>query len=226
MNRTFACCLIVLVAALATPSHAATISYFNIFGPTQVPFAAAPATTLGQFDPALGTLQKVTLKLDVETSAGSIAWDNEAPVATDLTLGIGAEVTATGPAGLSAIAVPLQTDSATNVDADNDGRADFLGTDSFTVIGGTGSDSGTGSLMFGLVPYIGLGSFAVTVGATPETFLSTTGGFGPIDPQLGVVAGTVTVTYEYITAGIPEPTAFTLLAVGLLAALTRRRAFR
>ena len=79
--------------------------------------------------------------MDGETGVGSgmhdqvIGWDNEALVPSDVTLGIGAEVTAVGLAGVTAIAVPLQTDSGT-VDADNDGPADFVGTDSFAVVGG------------------------------------------------------------------------------------------
>lgn len=196
-------------------ADAASISFSDTFGPTAVPFPAAPLATLSQFDPSLGTLTKVTLMLDADTSASTISWDNEAPVTTDITLGIGAEVTAVGLAGVTAVAVPLQTGSAVGVDADNDGAADFLGTDAFSVVGGTGSDSDSDMLTVGLLPYIGLGTFDVTVSASVETFLSTTGGFGPIDPVPGVTDGMVTVTYEY-NPPVPEPTTFALLSMGLL----------
>ena len=140
------------------------------------------------------------LTLDAETSAGSIAWDNEAAVPTDVTLGIGAEVTAVGLAGITAVAVPLQTDSAVGIDADNDGAADFVGTDAFSVVGGTGSDSDMDMLVAGLGPYIGLGTFDVDVSAVVQNFLSTTGGFGPISQTPGVTDGTVTVTCEFCKA--------------------------
>jgi hypothetical protein len=192
-------------------AKAATISFDDTYGPTAIPFPGSPLATLSQFDPALGTLLKVTLTLDANTSAGTIAWDNEALIATDITLGIGAEVTAVGLAGVTAVAVPLQTDSA-----------DFIGTDAFAVVGGTGSDSDSDELLAGFGAYIGLGTFDVTVSSVVETFLSTTGGFGPIDPVPGMTDGTVTVTYEYTP--IPEPTTVLLVAGGLAAlAATRTR---
>ena len=210
-----------ILLLIGTPASAATVSFSDAYGPVSVPFATAPLATLSQFDPSLGTLTKVTLTLDADTSAGSISWDNEAGVSTNVTLGIGAEVTAVGLAGVTAVAVPLQTGSAIGVDADNDGAADFVGTDSFAVVGGTGSDSDSDELTSGLGPYIGLGTFDVDVTASVETFLSTTGGFGPIDPTPGVTEGTVTVTYEYTV--IPEPTSAAFLGLGALGIAVRRR---
>ena len=211
---------LVLAVLCASGANATSISFADTYGPTGIPFAAAPLATLSQFDPALGTLTKVTLTLDASTSAGTIAWDNEAGIPSDVTLGIGAEVTAVGLAGITAIAVPLQTGSTT-VDADNDGAADFVGTDAFSVVGGSGLDSDFDSLTAGLAPYIGLGTFDVDVSSVVETFVSTTGGFGPIDPVPGVTEGTVTVTYEF--NAIPEPTTALLLAFGLGGLAVRSR---
>lgn len=200
--------------------HAATISFFDTFGPTAVPFPATPLASLSLFDPSLGTLTKVTLTLDADTSAGTISWDNEALIGSLVTLGIGAEVTAVGLAGVTAVAVPLQTGDG-SVDADNDGAADFIGTDAFSVVGGTGSDSDFDELTTGLAPYIGLGTFDVDVSAVVETFVSTTGGFGPIDPVPGTTSGTVTVTYEFTP--VPEPSTALLLASSLAALAVGRR---
>jgi hypothetical protein len=223
MRRTLAIAGVSIALLTAAGARAATISFDDAFGPLAVPFPADPHATLSQFDPALGFLTKVTLTLDAEASGGTIGWDNEALVPTDVTLGIGAEVTAVALVGLTAVAVPLQTDSTTGLDADNDGPADFIGTDSFAVVGGTGSDSDSADLVAGLGPYVGLGTFDVTISAIVETFLSTTGGFGPIDPDPGMTDGTVTVTYEFIP--IPEP-ATALLVAGGLAALAASRTRR
>ncbi len=194
--------LLALAALLALfaqgqPAYAATISFADTFGPATVPFPASPLATLSQFDPALGTLTKVTLTLDANTSGGTIAWDNEALTEADVTLGIGARVTAVGLAGITAVAVPLQTDSAVGVAADNDDAPDFVGTDSFSVVGGSGSDSDFDELTAGFGVYIGLGTFDVTISASVANFLSTTGGFGPISQVPGITDGTVTVTYEF-----------------------------
>jgi hypothetical protein len=224
MTRKLALILLLISFAGASAAQAATISFVDSYGPVAVPFGAADLATLSQFDPSLGTLTKVTLTLDASTSAGTIRFDNEALIATDATLGIGAEVTAIGLAGITAIAVPLQTNSVVNLAADNDGAADFIGTDAFGVTGGSGFDSDFDELTAGLAPYIGLGSFNVTVSAVVETFLSTTGGFGPIDPVPGNTFGNVTVTYEYTP--IPEPSTAVLVGFCLVGAVAvaRRRA--
>ncbi|MCH8004952.1 MAG: choice-of-anchor E domain-containing protein [Planctomycetes bacterium] len=200
-------------------ANAGIISFADTFGPAAVPFPSAPLVTLSLFDPALGTLTKVTLTLDANTSGGRIAWDNEAPFETDVTLGIGARVTAVGLGGITLVAVPLQIGSAVGIAADNDGAADFVGTDSFSVVGGSGSDSDMAMLTTGFGVYIGLGTFDVDVSAIVETFLSTTGGYGPIDPVPGNTDGTVTVTYEF--SSIPEPSTALLLASGLAALAVR-----
>ena len=222
MRKGLALGLLLAWVVCTSAATASTISFLDTYGPTAVPFPAAPLATLPLFDPSQGTLTKVTLTLDANTSAGSIAWDNEADIPTDVTLGIGAAVTAVGLAGVTAIAIPLQLGSALGVAADNDGAADFVGTDSFSVVGGTGSDSDMDMLVAGLAPYIGLGTFDVDVSSVVETFLSTTGGFGPIDPVPGVTEGTVTVTYEFTP--VPEPSTLLLMTVGLAGfAWVRRR---
>lgn len=206
--------LTLTLLAFGSAAQAASVSHSAPYGPTAVPFPATAVASLPLFDPSLGTLTKVTLTLDATTSAGVIIWDNEANVPSSVTLGVGAEVTATGLAGVAATAVPLQTDSGI-VTADDDGAADFVGADSFAVIGGSGSDSDSDELTVGLGPYIGLGFFDVYVEASVETFVSTSGGFGPIDVTPGVTEGLITVTYEY-TEPVPEPSTLALAGLGVL----------
>ncbi len=205
----------------AATSHAATISFNNAFGPVGVPLALTAMAPLSLFDPALGTLTEVKLTLDADAFAGSIDWDNEAGIPTDVTLGIGAEVTITTAFGNSVVAIPLQLGSALGIAADNDAAADFVGTDSFSVAGGIGNDvqNATLTAALDLANYTGLGTFGIDVEAVVQNFLSTTGGFGPIQQTPGSTDGTATVTYTFI----PEPTTALLLGSGLLAIALRRR---
>ena len=198
-------------------AHAATISFDDAFGPEPVP--GEVTASLFKFDPALGTLTLVELSLDANTSAGSIAWDNEADIPTDVTLGIGAEVTATAPSALAAVAVPLQLGSALGIAADNDGAADFVGTDSFSVVGGIGNDtdsvsSGLAAVLLAYTATFAGETFNTDIDSLVQNFLSTTGGFGPIQQTPGVFDGTVEVIYTYNP--IPEPSSAALAALGLL----------
>lgn len=225
MKKALVSGALVLSFLMAHQSQAASIMFSTPFGPD--PVASAPfSVTLPKFDSSLGTLTKVTLMLDASTSAGSIVFDNEAGIGTDVTLGIGAEVTATAPSALAAVAVPLQSGSGT-VDADNDGAPDFVGTDAFSVTGGSGIDSdmamssAAGTLTFYTAAFLGE-TFDTTISSVVSTFLSSTGGFGPIAPVPGVTDGVVKVTYDFSTS-VPEPTSFLLAGLAAIAGLVTYR---
>ncbi len=223
MRKGLALGLLSAPLVCASAATAATISFNTTFGPVAVPLASTALAPLSLFDPALGTLTEVKLTLDADAFAGSIAWDNEAGIPTDVTLGIGAEVMITTTFGNSVVVVPLQLGSAIGVAADNDGAADFIGTDSFSVVGGIGNDANDAVLTaaLDLANYTGIGTFGIDVEAVVQNFLSTTGGFGPIQQTPGQTQGTVTVTYEFIP--IPEPSTALLLGLGLLGFAARAR---
>ncbi len=206
----------------AAPAAAGTISYNANYGPTGVPDAGT-TVSLNQFDEATyGTLVKITLTLDGTASAGSITWDNESGVVTDVTLGIGGEVTAVAPSALTLVVVPLQLGNGFNIVADDDGYPpDFAGADSFTVAGGTGTDSDSSVLTNAALfaPYKGTGTFDVDISSIVRTLVMTTGGTGETQPTAGVTSGVVTVTYEFV----PEPATMALLLAGGLGALLRRK---
>ena len=215
LSAVVAVCLLVG----GTSAQASLISW-NSATFNNLPIGDNTSVTLDQFDTSLGTLTKVILKIEADTSGGSIQWDNEAGNPSTVTLGIGGELTATGPDALVVIAVPLQLDSG-SVSADEaaDGAGDFSGPDAFAVTTASGNDTDEDSLTSGFDSYKGTGTFNVSIESVAETYLSTSGGFGPINPQTGIANGTVTVTYEYI----PEPGTMAMLALGGISVLLRRR---
>lgn len=208
--------------AIAAPVSAATVSFNTAFGPSSIPFSPT-AYALPKFDPALGTLTQVTLQLDASTSAGSITFDNESAVSTDVTLGIGATVTASAPSAVAITVVPVQSGSTpvgSPVSADDDGAPDFLGADAFTVSGGAGADSDSDSSADALVLAAYTASFFgetfdTLIDAVLYTNLSASGGFGPLDAQAGITSGLITVTYDYVA--VPEPASIVLGGLGACA---------
>ncbi len=213
---------IAMMLSLAGATNATTVSYDTSYGPFDV--GSAPGyigSSLPQFDPILGTLTKVTLTLDSETSAGTIYWDNEAAIETDVTLGIGATVTAKALSVLTTTAVPMQTDSATGIAADNDGAPDFSGIDSFGITSGIGIDTSedwsTNPTVLAL--FTGTGTFDIWMSSIVESYFTTSGGFGPSIPTPGMTEGTITISYNYI----PEPATIAILGFGGLRVLLKRR---
>ncbi|HUU90198.1 MAG TPA: choice-of-anchor E domain-containing protein, partial [Phycisphaerae bacterium] len=204
--RKFGCLFaaVVALALTAGAAQAAFIEYTVPYGPNAVPDAGTNIA-VQQFDETtFGTLLKVTLTLDATAQAGSLTWDNESGVVTDVTLGIGGEITAAAPSALTLVAVPLQTGTGLNIAADDDGSPpDYAGADSYTLTGGVGTDSDqkeiTDALLF--APYKGIGTFNVAVSSILKTSIVTTGGIGLTQPTAGTTSGLVTVRYDYV----PEP---------------------
>ena len=211
------------MALVAGPASGALVDgpHSVAYNATTVPDAGT-IVQLPQFDEAtLGTLLSITLELDATAFAGTITWDNESAIPTDVTLGIGAQVTAAAPSSLTLVATPLQTGNKDGVDPDNDAVADFIGTDSFSVTGGTGNDTDTDVLTnhADFAPYIGVGLFDVDISSIVKTMILTSGGSGEDQHTAGQASGTVKVTYTYL----PEPATLALMGLGLASVVTMKR---
>lgn len=220
MKITF---LILAVTGLCPLANAATVSFFQDFGPASI---GSPlfSVTLPKFNPALGTLTKVTLTLNGQTSGSTLLFDNEAASPGTVSLQVGTTITATSSFLSALVATPAQTASG-SVTADElmDGSGDFTGPDSLSLIGGSGTDTDfNSSTAPGVLSAVtGPGTISVDLSNSIFTSSSTSGIFGPVSPTAGTFSGNVTVEYEYNL--VPEPSSALLGGLGLLALMRRRR---
>ncbi len=234
MNLRIALAAAALVAA-AGSANAATIMQSQSYGPNTPNFGSV--TTFNQFNPALGTLLSVKVKVDLQINGGFLQLDNDGndPAAGSAELGAKTNITSTDVSLLNAIAQPVipapgvqASNSSPFAIAGNDGDAvdetnpgtvdwfDFQGAPALDMEMGF-----VGSLFWGFgVGYIGVGTYDINV-QTDQVFEY--GAIGGINFAGGPVtaSGTVMVTYEY--EPIPAPGAAALLGLGGLLAARRRR---
>lgn len=201
---------------LAGASQAASVSYT-----ATVPSSTTDFTSnfnLSQFNPSLGTLTSIDLKL-VGSSTGSIQFESRDASAATITTNLSSTVSASGPANLTVTTLPLNS-SSTAVSA-YDGVTDFGGTSGRTFNNLTASDTQTTSLNSGFAPYIGNGNVVFTLTANGN---STVSGSGNLVTSISQASGGVsTITYNY-TPAVPEPASMAVLSIGALGLIRRRNA--
>lgn len=218
-----------LATAAASPAHAATISYSQSYGPTNLigpPQFTIPPVAFAQFNPLLGVLTGVTFDLSLTAGDKNEGLENIGSSPVVVTLLSQSTVTLSS-AGVTPFAAQANS-SVTRSLAAFDNVYDFGGTSGFTT-----ATSASGQAQFNVsaanfANFIGVGNYAATlVGHTALTVQ------GVSPPNYGTVgsgvigSGTVKLTYTYtqVAAAIPEPASWVMMIAGfgIVGATMRRR---
>jgi hypothetical protein len=203
---------------MATAANAASVSYDATVADKQTDWAEV--LSLPKFNPALGTLTKVTLTLfgrvDGTVQVENLNEDN--PATTTLTLA--AKIIAEVAGATLEVEVNPFDNTVVNLDP-YDGTIDWMGPSGAT-FESFATDEKDESTMIDLAQFIGPGNINVNVSADGTSSHSGTGNLAFIFRSTAQAKTTVTYTYSEI----PLPAGLPLLAtaVGGLVLLRRRKA--
>ncbi len=190
------------VARAADISFTDTIPVQNTNWPS--PTSGPTTLTFPQFDPALGTLQSVTVAITGELAGSSQVENLDPNGPTTSTLDLGAAISVDGDPGGGTITVGTNPISSNTVTLDPfDGAVDFAGPSgaSFLNLSSTETSSQTITDAGVLVAYTGSGNVTLDAAATANSFAI---GGGNVAALFDTDAGaSVTVTYTFQAAAAP-----------------------
>lgn len=222
-------------ALLIGGACAQTVSYTDEFSfiPTN-----SQVLSIQQFDPSLGTLNSVFIKVDLTKSGGSLYVDNDSDTGASGEISQSVIITLTSDVGLIVNggftpypSISVTSTYMTTVGAD-DGDGGVANAKTEFQPGGpdyAGTSFGIETATFGaaLNPLVngqfqGTGTINLTASGSQSSETGSVGGLfyasGP-----ATVSGVVTVYYNYTPATIPEPTTALLGGLSAVALLRRRR---
>lgn len=184
---------------------------------------------LAQFDPSLGTLNKIefTLEGDVTGSASVESLDNaDSSIHADLSATITLS-NSIDPMALIELVVVIPAVNATFDATSFDGTIDFGGSSgtTFNTLMGEADETEILTDAADFVPYVGLGTFAISIEALGSS--SATGSGNLITQFSTLAAAKAKVVYHYTPDGqIPVPGALVLMGTALagFGASRRKRA--
>jgi hypothetical protein len=201
----------------AMPAMAATVSYNGTFNNNPGAYPTVFNTTVPQFNPALGTLNSVTLQITSDSSA-NVEYENEAASGGSATANLIGTASGTF-SSLSTSVVLTDTDAATITVDDEVGIPDFAGGDYHDYGLLADSDVDSDSAIAGLGAYIGAGVINLSISDNQGWSVSGVGD-GVTRVTLSRSSHDWLVIYDYTP--VPEPTTAGLSLLAL-AALGRRR---
>ena len=216
--------LTAMLCAAMTGAHATPLSYSSNILPDQST-NWSNYLDLQQFDPALGTLQSVTVELFAHL-AGSAKAESHNNTAANITLSLQAQLKLANPNDPGSTLVTTTSMLQRNFTAGSyDGAQDYAGSSgvSFSNLVTSASHSATFFDTSTLALFTGQGLVHAPLSATAGSGYS---GPGNVRTSLLTQAGGyATVSYEYQALAVPEPgtLALTLAGLAMLGLLTGRR---
>ena len=192
-------------AVLGQSAQAAFISQVQSYGPSTTPFA--DPLTFNSFDPTLGTLTGVTIKL---TENGTVTAN-----VINLSPGTSSFTNANSTGTVSVTGPDATTVAASFTTAGFSGTVSGIGT-TMQVGATTGSATTTTSVASSnFVSYEGASPLNYTIFANGSVMSTGTSASGAVAFYgTASLSGTVEIDYTY-TAAVPEPASFAMVALGL-----------
>lgn len=219
-----------IVSTLALLACAVSAQAFNVQIVTPIPTTPTDFSTIipiAKFDPALGQLTMVTVRLNASLDASLIA-ENRSNAPAMITGNVTESVSLTPPVGPvlmgSHATTPVTPQSVAAYDGipfTNELPNGPFGPDTFrwTIVNGVVDQSNVYTMPADLALFTGAGMTLNYTLAGDSSFMlsSNTGNIAAL--ATATVGGQIIVTYEYI----PEPASIGLLAMGALMIVRRRR---